>query len=82
MPAPTVIAVEPSMGPAGTTVTIIGSGFSGATSVEFGYTAAAVVGGGDTEIITIAPGGEGTVSVTVVTPTGSSISSGRFTYTS
>jgi hypothetical protein len=82
MTAPTVIAVEPSMGPAGTTVTIIGSGFADATSVEFGYASAAVVGRGDTQIIAVAPGGQGTVSVTVVTPTGNSISSGQFTYTS
>ncbi|MEU7519813.1 IPT/TIG domain-containing protein [Kitasatospora aureofaciens] len=80
---PTLASVAPSSGPAagGTTVTLTGTGFTGATAVLFGTTAAAsftVVSG--TQITATTPPGTGTVQVTVVT--GSGTSNGvPFTYT-
>ncbi|UKZ03005.1 IPT/TIG domain-containing protein (plasmid) [Streptomyces viridifaciens] len=82
-PLPTLASVAPSSGPAagGTTVTLTGTGFTGATAVLFGTTAAAsftVVSG--TQITATTPPGTGTVQVTVVT--GSGTSNGvPFTYT-
>ncbi len=40
VPAPIVRGFTPSSGPAGTVVTVVGAGFSGATAVDFGGTAA------------------------------------------
>ena len=83
--APTVTAISPATGPAtgGTTVTITGMGFTGATAVDFGNTAAAsftVVS--DTQITATSPLGTGTVDVTVTTPAGTSSASStdQFTY--
>src|SRR6266446_6391249 len=61
---PAVTSISPIHGPAagGTTVTIAGSGFTGATAVSFG---SAVVNNptvnGDTEITVVSPPGNGTV---------------------
>jgi hypothetical protein len=68
LPATTVIGVDPGTGPeaGGTTVTITGTCFTGATGVLFGTTAARsfrVVN--DTTIIAVSPPGVGTVDVTV-----------------
>ncbi len=77
--APAVASVTPSSGSTtgGTTVTIVGSGFSGATAVSFGETAAptfTVVS--DTEISATAPAeAAGEVDVTVTTPYGTSAKS-------
>jgi len=68
---PTVTAVAPTSGPTagGTTVTITGTGFTGATKVAFGPVAATgftVVS--DTKIIAVAPAqAAGTRAVTVTT---------------
>jgi uncharacterized repeat protein (TIGR02543 family) len=84
--APTVTAVSPSSGTTlgGTTVTITGTGFTGATAVNFGGTAATsytVVS--DTEITATAPAGTGTVDTTVTTANGTSSTSSadKYTYT-
>ena len=84
-PAPSVTGVSPSSGPqaGGTAVTVTGSGFTGATGVQFGSAAAAsftVVS--DTKIMATAPSGTGTVDVTVATPAGTSATGGgdKFTY--
>uniref|UniRef100_UPI000A470A2F beta strand repeat-containing protein n=1 Tax=Nocardia shimofusensis TaxID=228596 RepID=UPI000A470A2F len=68
--APVLIALDPTVGPeaGGTTVTLTGTGFTGATAVDFGATPATsftVVS--DTEITAIAPAGTGIESVTVTT---------------
>jgi uncharacterized repeat protein (TIGR02543 family) len=84
--APTVAAISPSSGSTagGDTVTITGTGFTGATAVNFGGTAATnytVVS--DTEITATAPAGTGTVDTTVTTANGTSstISADKYTYT-
>ena len=76
--APAVTAISPAAGPTtgGTTVTITGTGFTGATAVDFGTAAATnltVVS--DTQITATSPAGTGTVDVTVITPGGTSATS-------
>jgi spore coat protein U-like protein len=82
---PTVTNVNPNTGPTsgGTSVTITGTSFSGATAVSFGSNAAAsFTVNSATQITATSPAGVGTVDVTVTTAGGTSaISSGdRFTY--
>ena len=73
---PTVTGLSSTLGPAagGTSVTITGTGFTGATAVDFGSTAATnvVVNTAGTQVTAISPAGTGTVNVTVVTPGGTS----------
>ena len=82
--APTVTSVSPSSGsPAGgNTVTITGTGFTGATSVTFGGVASpnfTVVN--DTTIIATVPSGTGgNVSVIVTTPGGSNAANTLYGY--
>src|SRR5262249_17126064 len=80
-----VTNVNPNTGPAsgGTSVTITGTNFSGATAVRFGRNAAgSFTVNSATQITATSPAGIGTVDVTVTTEAGTSaISSGdRFTY--
>ncbi len=75
VPAPTLASVDPDSGPeaGGNSVTLIGGGFTGASAVDFGGTAAisfTVVS--DTEISAVVPAGAGTVDVTITTPGGPS----------
>jgi IPT/TIG domain len=83
---PEVSSVTPSSGPAtgATTVTINGSGFTGATAVDFGSNAASgFTVETDSSITATAPAGTvGTVDVTVTTPVGTSQTSSadRYTY--
>jgi hypothetical protein len=74
-----VTAVSPDVGFAigGTSVTITGSGFTGATEVDFGGVRARMKVDSDTEITAISPTGPiiGSVDVTVVTPRGTSATS-------
>ena len=83
--APTVTGLSPTSGPAagGTLVTITGTGFTGATAVDFGTTAATdVTVVSDTTITADSPAGTGVVDVTVTTPAGTSATSpaDQFTY--
>ena len=83
--APTVTGINPSSGPAAgdTLVTITGTGFTGATVVDFGTTAATnVTVVNNTTITADSPPGTGVVDVTVTTPVGTSATSsaGAFTY--
>jgi hypothetical protein len=74
-PAPCVTTIAPTFGPTGggTTVTITGTNFTGATSVKFGSTAATnVVVNSDTSITATSPPGTGTADVTVTTSQGTS----------
>ena len=76
---PTVTGVSPTAGPTagGTTVAIAGTGFSGATGVYFGLSAASsYTVNSPTSITATAPAGSaGTVDVTVTTPGGTSATS-------
>ena len=84
--APTVTAISPSSGPlaGGDTVTITGTGFTGATAVKFGSTDAAAYSiVSDTEITATSPASPaGTVDITVTTPGGTSATApaDQFTY--
>jgi hypothetical protein len=83
-PAPTVSGISPASGPAGTTVTITGSGFTKDSAVSFGSTAASNVSiESDTQIKADSPAGSDTVNVRVTTPNGTSaiVADDKFTYT-
>lgn len=78
--APTISSLSPTSGSSGTSVTITGANFTGATAVTFGSTAASsfnVVS--STQITAVAPAGSGTVGVVVTTSVGAS-NSVSFTY--
>ena len=82
---PAVTGLSPTSGPAagGTLVTITGTGFTGASLVDFGTNPATnltVVS--DTKITADSPAGSGLVDVTVTTPGGTSATSSadQFTY--
>jgi streptogramin lyase len=82
---PAVTAVSPAFGSAkgGTTVTITGANLTGATAVQFGPKAATSVRMIDAaHVSAVAPGGTGTVAITVTTPGGTTAvtAAGRFRY--
>jgi hypothetical protein len=81
---PVVSSISPTSGPAigGTTVTIVGNGFTGANKVLFGTATSTFAVNSDTQITAVSPAGNGTVHVMVITPTGPSATStaDRFTY--
>jgi hypothetical protein len=84
-PPPTVTAVSPTAGPSGTSVTITGTGFTGATAVNFGSGNPANFSvSNSTTIMATAPASStgGTVDITVTTPGGTSAttSADQFTY--
>ena len=84
-PPPTVTGLDPETGPAdgGTTVTITGTGFTGATEVMFGDRQAASFTVVDSTTITaVSPAGIGAVDVVVTTVNGTSATSpdSVFTY--
>ncbi|MBV9873022.1 MAG: IPT/TIG domain-containing protein, partial [Frankiaceae bacterium] len=84
-PAPAVTGLSPASGPTagGTTVTITGSGFTGATKVMFGNVAAAsFTADSDTQITAVSPAkATSRVNVRVVTPGGSSPTAPANAYT-
>ncbi len=89
IPVPSVTGISPSSGPTtgGTSVTITGSNFSGATSVHFGTSAAnSFTVLSPSEITAVSPAqSAGTQYISVTTPGGSSTSQGAasaFTFTS
>jgi hypothetical protein len=84
--APALTAVSPTSGPlaGGTTVTITGSGFTGATAVNFGSTpASSFTVNSDSQITATSPAaaGVGPVDVTVTTPDGTSATGAADQYT-
>ena len=85
IPPPTVTGVAPNKGSTagGTSVVITGTGFTGATSANFGARSASFTVNSDTQIMaTSPPGSAGPVDVTVTTSSGTSATSAadRFTY--
>jgi len=84
--APTVTSINPNSGPilGGTTVTIYGTNFQGATVVSFGGTPATYTVVSATQITATSPAHSiGTVDITVTTPNGTSATSSadQYTYT-
>jgi alpha-tubulin suppressor-like RCC1 family protein len=80
VPSPQVVKVQPNDGlPAGgTSVTITGLNFTGATAVKFGSTnAASFKVDSATSITAVSPPGTGAVHITVTTPEGTSYTSHR-----
>ena len=82
--APTVTSVSPNSGPTagGTSVTITGTNFNGATAVTFGGTAATgITVESATSITATTPvGAVGAVDVAVTTPGGTGTGTGAFSY--
>ena len=76
---PTVASISPNAGPTsgGTSVTITGTNFTGATAIQFGSTvASSFTVNSDTQITAVSPAGSvDTVDVTVTTAGGTSASS-------
>ena len=83
--APTVTSISPTSGPAaggGATVTINGTGFTGATAVRFGDATAVFTFVSSTKItVASPPAGSGTVHVTVTASSGTSGTSAADQYT-
>ena len=74
-PPPTITAIKPKSGPntGGSNVTIVGTGFIGATNASFGQAAARSVSViSDTLATVVSPPGSGTVDITITTPAGTS----------
>ena len=84
-PAPTVSSVSPATGPAagGISISLVGTGFTGATAVTFGATSAAsFTVNSATSITAVSPvHAAGVVDITVTGPTGTSATSGADHYT-
>ncbi len=83
-PAPTIAALATTSGPiaGGTSVVITGTGFTGASAVTFGGTAAtSFTVNSATQITAVAPAGSaGAVDVAVTTASGTATLNGGFTY--
>jgi len=80
VPSPVLGNFTPTSAPVGTTVTLSGSAFTGATAVSFnGVPAPSFTVGGDTQIFVTVPVGAGTGRITVDAPGGSAQSSFDFT---
>src|SRR6478609_5073609 len=71
----------PTFGPAGTSVTITGTAFTGATAVSFNGAAAGFTEGPPGTITTTVPAGATTGPITVTTLDGTATSAGNFTVT-
>ncbi len=71
-PPPSVTGISPATGPVGggTSVTVTGTGLSGATAVDFGSSPGTITADSSTSVTATSPAGTGTVDVTVTTPTG------------
>ncbi len=80
-PAPAIQAITPATGYAGSTVTLSGNGFAGATAVNFtGAAATTYVIPNDWELVATVPSGATTGPISVTTPAGTA-TSGTFTVT-
>ncbi|MDQ3889014.1 MAG: DUF1929 domain-containing protein [Actinomycetota bacterium] len=81
-PAPTITSFNPTSGRAGTSVTIAGANFTGATSVSFAGVAASFTVNSASQITAIVPKGATTGPISVTTPDGTGTSSSDFVVTS
>jgi hypothetical protein len=80
-PAPSISSFSPSSGSAGTTVTISGSGFTGATAVKFNGTTASFAVNSASQITATVPSGASSGTISVTTPGGTTASSSSFSVT-
>jgi len=77
-----ISSFTPASGPVGTSVSITGSGFTGASAVKFGTAAATVVSvASDTLITATVPTGALTGKITVTAPAGTATSATNYTVT-
>jgi hypothetical protein len=79
---PTITSFTPTSGRVGTSVTISGTNFTGATAVLFNGTSAAFTVGSATTITATVPAGATTGSISVITSAGTTSSVGSFTVVS
>jgi hypothetical protein len=77
-PPPTIVSFDPSTGPAGTAVTITGTGYTGASAVTFHEEPAAFAASSDIEIVATVPMGATTGTISVTTPGGTRTSVTEF----
>jgi hypothetical protein len=78
---PTITGMLPSSGGPGTSVTITGTNFTGATSVRFNVTNATYTVQSPTQISATVPAGASTGRIYVTTPAGTATSSSNFVVT-
>ncbi|WIG59094.1 MAG: Chitinase [Ktedonobacterales bacterium] len=79
--APTITSFSPTSGAVGSSVTISGTNFTGATAVKFNGTSASFSVGSSTSITATVPSGATTGTISVTTPNGTATSSSSFTVT-
>ncbi|MBI5836475.1 MAG: IPT/TIG domain-containing protein [Candidatus Eisenbacteria bacterium] len=75
---PTVSSFSPTSGTVGTSVTLAGTNFTGASSVAFNGTAASFTVNSDVSISTTVPGGATTGPISVTNPAGTGASASSF----
>lgn len=81
-PVPTITSFDPASGPVGTSVTVTGTGFTGATSVSFGtFAATSYTVDSDTQITVIVPSGFAHAPIKVTTAGGTGKSATNFVVT-
>ncbi|MEN9573597.1 MAG: hypothetical protein RL514_1452 [Verrucomicrobiota bacterium] len=78
---PRVDSFTPLLGPVGTTVTLRGYSFTGATAVRFNGVNGSVSSLTDTQVVAVVPAGASTGPLTVVTPDGTGAGSLNYTVT-
>jgi hypothetical protein len=80
-PTPTLSSFTPTSGPVGSSVTLIGSGFTGTTAVSFNGRAAFFKVVSDTQITAIVPAGASSGPISVTSSGSTATSASRFTVT-
>jgi PKD repeat protein len=78
-PAPTIGSFTPTSGPAGTSVDILGTSFTGASAVTFNGAPASFTVNSDSELHATVPSGATTGQIAVTTASGTATSSSSFT---
>lgn len=80
-PAPSITSFTPATGAVGISVTLTGTGFTGASVVAFNGTNGSFTVNSDTQITATVPSGATTGAITVIAPGGLATSSSNFTVT-